>query len=438
MADIIYNTKFRLNDEITEFLNDSIDAKASIPALGNQLSNKLGVQISTKKIHNHIRKLPQTEFSDVARSLEDSGEVNYLLDEKNNMKGVVYQDKFMKGTFKFYNSILLVDSTHGISSNGFSFFSVVTIDGDNNTVPVFWMFLYAESKLLLEHGFKIFKQNNPEHVNLQIVFTDKDLSERSAITSVFPGVKLRLCRFHVLRSFGREVTVSNYNITTQEKKAYCKTFQKMVYAKSRAELNLLIEKIRNKDVKEYILKNWMPIADEWNLFITNNLFLHGTSTTNRVERYFGKLKKICLLKKPFHIALNELMKFQKYDLNLISGKYRTCLFKVHTIEETPISHLFNFVTLSVYKKIIYQFKKTQTTFFEESQDKYQTNSSYCTCGYTDREGIPCSHLLELNNYQDLEQYFHLYNTRSHFSCYVDSIGEILWPTSGQSQAKSPL
>ena len=47
--------------------------------------------------------------------------------------------------------------------------------------------------------------------------TDKDITERDALAKAFPDATLQLCPFHVLRCFGRELTIDAMSIRSAER-----------------------------------------------------------------------------------------------------------------------------------------------------------------------------------------------------------------------------
>ena len=60
--------------------------------------------------------------------------------------------------------------------------------------------------------------------------TDKDLNERDVLSEAFPNVSLQLCLFHVLHTFGREVTVEAMSIRSVERSVALDVLQKIAYS----------------------------------------------------------------------------------------------------------------------------------------------------------------------------------------------------------------
>ena len=47
--------------------------------------------------------------------------------------------------------------------------------------------------------------------------TEKDMTERGVFKTEMPQINLEICLFHMLRTFGREVTIEKMGITTGER-----------------------------------------------------------------------------------------------------------------------------------------------------------------------------------------------------------------------------
>ena len=85
-------------------------------------------------------------------------------------------------------------------------FVLIAIDG-NNSIDVVGVFVtLTESPTSLGCIIKTFQEGNPSWPQTQVILTDKDLTERSVFTELFPYASLQLCLFHTIRNFQREIT----------------------------------------------------------------------------------------------------------------------------------------------------------------------------------------------------------------------------------------
>ena len=92
-----------------------------------------------------------------------------------------------------------------------------------------------ETEQTIQSMVDIFKDQNPKWTAIKTVMTDKDFVEREVFSGSFPNAKLRICLFHVLRSFRREVTADKMNVNKKQRDALLKTIQKMAYSRSSTE-----------------------------------------------------------------------------------------------------------------------------------------------------------------------------------------------------------
>ena len=88
----------------------------------------------------------------------------------------------------------------------------------------------SEQRNVIDKMLSGFKSHNPQWGDTKVILTDKDMNERSALQHAFPDVTLQLCLFHVLRSFGQEVTTAAVAIRASERQLVLDIFQRMAYS----------------------------------------------------------------------------------------------------------------------------------------------------------------------------------------------------------------
>ena len=77
-----------------------------------------------------------------------------------------------------------------------------------------------------------FKSHNNTWPPIEVIMTDKDMTERNAFSLAFPAATLQLCLFHTLRSFSREVTLDKMVIRAGQCDALLEVFNAMANARS--------------------------------------------------------------------------------------------------------------------------------------------------------------------------------------------------------------
>ena len=126
-----------------------------------------------------------------------------------------------------------------------------------------------------------------------------------------PQVQLQLCLFHVLRTFGREVTVSKMSITGGERQVLLEHIQSLTYASTVEEyeerLLMFYEACPNQQVKRYYDTNWGNITEQWVAAYTSKYLNLGQRTTNRVESFFGKLKDLIQKRKTIREMFSDVL-----------------------------------------------------------------------------------------------------------------------------------
>ena len=131
----------------------------------------------------------------------------------NEVQGIFIQDSKMRSDYDKFPEVLLADGTYKVNDIHMPLYSFVVIDGNMDTQTACFFLLVKEDESSLRDMITVFKKHNPAYVKTGIIITDKDLTERHVFRDEFPNAKLQICLFHVLRTFGREITTTKANIT---------------------------------------------------------------------------------------------------------------------------------------------------------------------------------------------------------------------------------
>ena len=76
-----------------------------------------------------------------------------------------------------------------------------------------------------------FKKYNPTWNEIKVCMTDKDMTERATIKLEIPQAALQICLFHVLRTFGREITIDKMGNPSGEKATILSHIQEITYSR---------------------------------------------------------------------------------------------------------------------------------------------------------------------------------------------------------------
>ncbi|XP_065654656.1 uncharacterized protein LOC136081280 [Hydra vulgaris] len=180
-------------------------------------------------------------------------------DENGIITGIFFQDFEMKRFFGLYPELLLVDATYKLTNLRMPLYILLLVE-PNGESEIAAIFLTAsEDCVSLSTMFEIFKEKNINWNKILSVFTDKDMAERECIKHAFPQINLLLCIFHVLRSMSREITTSKMNISEAQRLIALKALQKMTYATTEKEYEMLrdeFHKVMPPSVIKYVEVNW--------------------------------------------------------------------------------------------------------------------------------------------------------------------------------------
>lgn len=201
----------------------------------------------------------------------------------------------MKQCFNSYPEIVFLDATYKLLEIGIPTYLMLCEDSNGLSEIVFVTLLVAEDQESMEWMMNAFKRNNPNWTDVRIVMAYKDIGERDVVKSLLPSASVLICLFHALRTFRREVSCEKLGITSGQRSLALEIFQKMAYATSEKEYEMLCKELHDsapKTVYDYFMANWAHIKDEWVLHYKANCGSFLNSTNNRLENINGKLKQV--------------------------------------------------------------------------------------------------------------------------------------------------
>lgn len=108
----------------------------------------------------------------------------------------------------------------------------LVVDGNGNSKIVAIYLTAEESELSLQQLAVAFKKHNPYWYLTKTIMTDKDMTECNVFSKEFPEAAMQLCLFHTLRTFNREFTSDEMNISARQREHLLELLSQMTYAKS--------------------------------------------------------------------------------------------------------------------------------------------------------------------------------------------------------------
>ena len=220
-----------------------------------------------------------------------SVDAEFVLDENQVLDGLFLQDSQKKYTFQRFVEVLLVDSTHKTNDCEMPFFVMMGIHGEGESHVLVAFPLIQEDEFSICKMARIFKKN-AKWTDVHVVITDRDMSESTVFKSELPQLELQICLFHVLRTFGREMTVKTMSIMSAQRCTLLDSLQEIVYSRNVDECQRNYDEFcavfPKPDMKDCF--DWHTITTKWVQGLkTDN---YNTSTKNRLENFLQKLKSI--------------------------------------------------------------------------------------------------------------------------------------------------
>lgn len=141
----------------------------------------------------------------------------------------------------------------------------------------------------------IFKDLNPPWTRTKVILGDKDFVDRDVYSDKFENAVMKICIFHMQRTFRREITTHKRDISNSDRDKALTILQRLVYSCSSEEYEVAYNDLVDlnlKHVTSYFNENWHCIREEWTLFGLNEHCNYMNTTNNRMESLNNKLKLV--------------------------------------------------------------------------------------------------------------------------------------------------
>ena len=218
-----------------------------------------------------------------------------LVNDKNVLCGIYFQDENMRHIFAAYPELLCLDATYKLVNLRFPLYVLLVEDGNGQSEVVGAFLLLEEMEPAISSVIGIFKKHNPAWELVRVLMTDKDFTERDVLAKHFPSAQLLICLYHTFRNFRQEITMEKMGITSGQRSYCLDTLQSMAYATSEEkylELYKTFTTTAPPPVLDYFNEQWHPIRDQWVMGMKYSTGNFLNSTNNRLESLNAKLKSV--------------------------------------------------------------------------------------------------------------------------------------------------
>ncbi|XP_036342833.1 uncharacterized protein LOC118752089 [Rhagoletis pomonella] len=275
--------------------------------------------------------------------------------------------------------------------------------------------LVQEDREIFKWLIDAFKLSHDNHSQIKCFMADKDLLERDVLREVFPNVPIYICRYHVLKTFSRQIPTRRGE--TQMKEICLKLLQDMVYSGSMEEytkIYKLLCEVANREILEYFNKNWHNIFHEWTAFSMRDQNL-GNFTNNRLESINKHLKAVIPKRSSQLQFLGSFFVWLQFHNN--ESDYKTSnAFLKQPVDATNLlldEKKFMAILMPIpFKKVKdeiaastdrilavkYCIRKKQFSV-KEAEETFKATPTDCECSFlSSMASLPCKHIFAVRKF----------------------------------------
>lgn len=414
----------RLEAEDKENVAHLLSVRANNKMIQQRLMTETGKVILLKDIHNIRTKLKSsnTDMTTLQSAIDhlsacNGAYVKLMTNENSELRGLFFQDARMREIFQAYPEFLCIDATYKVNDLRMPLY-ILLVENGNGQSEIVGMWLVAdETEEMMTEMIKLFKDQNPNWDKVITVMSDKDFVEREVIKKEIPQAKLKICLFHVLRTFRREITAEKTGVNKRQRINILEILQKIAYSTSleqyEANKAVLME-TQNAQVIEYFCQSWDPIRDQWVVGLATSCSL-GNKTNNRLESINQKIKQVIERSAKFDNFARDWIVFLNIHRTEISGKMCRVTAKVPiaaSTDSTVASEYRSCLTDFAFKLVEAQlnsFERTEIVLTEDGTYKVKDTNQIvteenCGCAFNNQYMLPCKHMFSLRNKLDKNLY----------------------------------
>ena len=309
---------------------------------------------------------------------------------------------------------LCVDATYKVNDLRMPLYLLIVENGNGQSEIVGIWVVANESEETIQAMVDIFKDQNPKWTDVKTVMTDKDFVEREVFSNSFPDAKLRICLFHVLRTFRREITAEKMGVTKLQRDSLLDTFQKLAYSRNSTNMRPTRSyfKIRISAADSYFRNSWDSIKEQWVIGLSESESI-GNRMNNRIESLNQKIKQVIDRNAKFDAFAADLVNFLNMHRTEINGKICKTVNKVSTkgaSDGTADGQYRRVCTEYAYKLVEAQIQKSKSVQVTDTWDQFSCSSdnqedsvteTSCTCDFHKQYRLPCKHELAVRTRKDM-------------------------------------
>ncbi|KAK1399962.1 hypothetical protein POM88_009825 [Heracleum sosnowskyi] len=150
-------------------------------------------------IGKHDADILIQKFKDIQASSDNNFRFEYKTDENNHLTQLFWADGVGRRNFEVFGDVISFDATYRTNKYGMVFIPFIGIDNHWKSVTFAAVLLEKEDADNYKWACESFKKFFGSSV--KCIVTDQDPAMKIAIEECFPGVKHRLCMWHIMKKF---------------------------------------------------------------------------------------------------------------------------------------------------------------------------------------------------------------------------------------------
>lgn len=307
-----------------------------------------------------------------------------------------------------YPEIVFIDATYKVLKIRAALYLMLVEDSAGSSEIIGICILMSEDFDSVTWMMETFKEiHHSAWKNIKCFMSDKDMVERNVIKNCLPHVKLKICVYHTLRTFNREISSAKRGITTEQRSEALRILQKMVYSTTNEEYENLYEELKllPESIVNYLDENWSHIKDEWVLstdFFRDSFY---NTTNNRTESINSKVKSVVKTHSFLEDFIRQFFKLitsQRIERNHEAAYSQLKTPIVQYKANSPEKFYIDLLTLYAFQVVLRELEKRNEVDLEAPigntyKSTYkglmiETNDSKCTCIQYESWRLPCRYL----------------------------------------------
>ncbi|ETP31287.1 hypothetical protein F442_19833 [Phytophthora nicotianae P10297] len=372
------------------------------------------VEPTMKDIHNLVERLKKERYTfptveeRIRAILEDFASqkgnlTRVYANAENIVECISIQSAHMRSMFEHFPEILLIDATHDTNASNYKLFSFMIHDALGKGQHVQHCLIENERKETLRLACKQFKE---------------------VLKEEFPGVRILLCHFHVVKYLQEEIAKEKYNLDAWTKKEMKRLVQLLVGAPTEVIYDNVIASMKvvlRADTKvklwfDYFDENWTTCKEMWSSVYRGNVPHMGNQTNNRLESSWQKLKCLVNRSSTLDDCVVSILFWQTVNEKMWSRSVKRVSVYVNVEYDDEMNQLLNTVSRHAVElvKQQYDFAVNSTTEYRyypvgsyvmmhyteggddaDLPDEYMLNPEAwtCSCMFRVTRLLPCRHII---------------------------------------------